>query len=108
MTLVIPNKSYDTCGILNNKKYLLLSYLSISCRLSSFYLDPTNMNIVTKFFNCNILKDGKILAHDLWVVDGKIANPETIFYDNKKIPDIEVDCLGSLITPGFIDLQING
>jgi len=66
------------------------------------------MNIVTKYFNCNILKDGKILANDLWVVDGQIANPEIIFYDKKKIPDIEIDCLGSLISPGFIDLQING
>ncbi|KAE9544858.1 hypothetical protein AGLY_000401 [Aphis glycines] len=66
------------------------------------------MNIVTKYFNCNILKDGKILTQDLWVVDGRIANPEIIFYDKKKIPDVEIDCLGSLITPGFIDLQING
>lgn len=107
MTLLIPNKSYGTCGKLNNK-YLLFSYLSISCSFSSFYLDSTDMNIVTKFFNCSILKDGKILERDLWVVDGQIANPETIFYDCKKIPDIEVDCLGSLITPGFIDLQING
>lgn len=54
------------------------------------------------------MKDGKILTQDLWVVDGRIANPEIIFYDKKKIPDIEIDCLGSLITPGFIDLQING
>lgn len=66
------------------------------------------MNIVTKYFNCNILKDGKILTQDLWVVDGRIANPEIVFYDKKKIPDVEIDCLGSLITPGFIDLQING
>lgn len=66
------------------------------------------MNIVTKYFNCNILKDGKILTQDLWVVDGQIANPEIVFYDKKKIPDVEIDCLGSLITPGFIDLQING
>lgn len=66
------------------------------------------MNIITKFFNCNILKDGKILAQDIWVEDGQIANPEMIFYDQKKIPDIEIDCLGSLIAPGFLDLQING
>lgn len=66
------------------------------------------MSEVKKFFNCNILRDGKILAHDLWVENGQIADPEIIFYDKKKIPDIEIDCLGSLITPGFIDLQING
>jgi len=66
------------------------------------------MTIITKFFNCNILKNGRILTQDLWVEDGKIANPEIIFYDKKKNPDIEIDCQGSLITPGFIDLQING
>lgn len=66
------------------------------------------MAIVTKYFNCNILKDGKILSQDLWVEDGQIANPEILFYDNKKNPDIEIDCQGSLIAPGFIDLQING
>lgn len=66
------------------------------------------MTIVTKYFNCNIIRDGHILMQDLWVKDGQIADPEKIFYDEKKIPDIEIDCLGSLITPGFIDLQING
>lgn len=66
------------------------------------------MTIITKYFNCNILKNGKIIAQDLWLEDGKIANPEILFYDKKKIPNIEIDCLGSLIVPGFIDLQING
>lgn len=68
----------------------------------------TDMTKITKYFNCNILKDGKILTQDLWVENGKIADPEVIFYDRKKMPDIEIDCLGSLISPGFIDLQING
>lgn len=66
------------------------------------------MTTLAKYFNCNILKDGKILTQDLWVEDGQIVDPEIIFYDKKKNPDVEIDCLGSLITPGFIDLQING
>lgn len=66
------------------------------------------MTVVAKYFNCNILKDGRILRQDLWVEDGRIADPEIIFYVKKKMPDIEIDCLGSLISPGFIDLQING
>lgn len=66
------------------------------------------MAIITKYFNCNILRNGKIVAQDLWVEDGQIADPEIIFFDKKIIPNIEIDCLGSLITPGFIDLQING
>ena len=41
------------------------------------------MSVVTKFFNCNILKDGRILTQDLWVENGQIADPEIIFYDKK-------------------------
>lgn len=66
------------------------------------------MSVVTKYFNCNILKNGKIVTQDLWVENGKIADPKILFFDKKKVPDIEIDCLESLITPGFIDLQING
>ncbi|KAF7418560.1 hypothetical protein HZH68_001213 [Vespula germanica] len=64
--------------------------------------------ILKQFHNCNILRDGKIINEDLWVRDGKIINPEKIFYDEKILPDYKVDCQGALISPGYIDLQING
>ncbi|KAF7412211.1 N-acetylglucosamine-6-phosphate deacetylase [Vespula maculifrons] len=64
--------------------------------------------ILKQFHNCNILRDGKIISEDLWVRDGKIINPEKIFYDEKILPDYKVDCQGALISPGYIDLQING
>lgn len=35
-------------------------------------------------------------------------NPEKIFYDEKIMPDLKINCGGALISPGFIDLQING
>ncbi|CAB0041924.1 unnamed protein product [Trichogramma brassicae] len=60
------------------------------------------------FHNCQILRDGKILTEDLWVRDGKIIDPEKIFYDEKIEPDVKIDCNGCLISPGFIDVQING
>ncbi|XP_050420351.1 N-acetylglucosamine-6-phosphate deacetylase [Adelges cooleyi] len=66
------------------------------------------MTVVTKYFNCNVLTDGQILPKDLWVEDGRIVDPDIIFYDLRKSPDVEIDCLGSLVAPGFIDLQING
>jgi N-acetylglucosamine-6-phosphate deacetylase len=49
-----------------------------------------------------------MLEEDLWVRDGKIVNPEKIFYDEKIDSDIKIDCAGALISPGYIDLQING
>ncbi|KFU95241.1 Putative N-acetylglucosamine-6-phosphate deacetylase, partial [Chaetura pelagica] len=45
---------------------------------------------------------------DLWVREGKILNPEKLFFDEKGSADIQLDCKGSIIAPGFIDVQING
>ncbi|XP_011146809.3 N-acetylglucosamine-6-phosphate deacetylase isoform X1 [Harpegnathos saltator] len=64
--------------------------------------------VLKQFCNCKILRDGKIQLEDLWVRDGKFVNPEKIFYDEKITPDVKIDCNGALISPGFIDLQING
>lgn len=64
--------------------------------------------VLKQFYNCRILRDGKILTEDLWVRDGKFVNPERIFYDEKVKPDFRYDCRGALISPGYIDVQING
>jgi N-acetylglucosamine-6-phosphate deacetylase len=42
------------------------------------------------------------------VRDGKICNPETIFFDEKVYAHKQVDCHDAIIAPGFIELQING
>ncbi|CAL1689559.1 unnamed protein product [Lasius platythorax] len=64
--------------------------------------------IVKQFCNCRILRDSRIQTEDLWVRDGRIVNPERIFYDEKIKPDVKIDCGGALISPGYIDVQING
>lgn len=64
--------------------------------------------VLKQFCNCRILRDGRIQAEDLWVHGGKIVNPEKIFYDEKVYPDVVIDCGTALISPGYIDLQING
>ncbi|XP_066600102.1 N-acetylglucosamine-6-phosphate deacetylase isoform X2 [Prorops nasuta] len=61
-----------------------------------------------QFHNCQILRNGQILLEDLWIRDGKIIDPEKIFFDEKIQPDIKINCHGALIAPGYIDLQING
>lgn len=68
----------------------------------------TSKSILKQFYNCTVLREGKIIIEDLWVRDGKIINPEKIFYDEKVLPDCRIDCQGALIAPGYIDLQING
>ena len=56
---------------------------------------------VTKFMNCFILRNHKILQEDLYVRNGKVLNPEPFFYDEQKSPDHVIDCKGCLIAPGI-------
>ena len=63
---------------------------------------------VTKFCNCYILRDHQIIKEDILVRNGKFLNPEPLFFDERKKPDLVVDCQGLLISPGLIDIQING
>ncbi|XP_054263624.1 N-acetylglucosamine-6-phosphate deacetylase [Macrosteles quadrilineatus] len=65
-------------------------------------------DITYQFINCTILKDHKIVKDNLWVRNGKILNPEKVFYDEKVKSNKKIDCQNSLIAPGFIDIQING
>ncbi|KAJ3140374.1 putative N-acetylglucosamine-6-phosphate deacetylase [Physocladia obscura] len=66
---------------------------------------------ITKFTNCDVLRNGKIVKDEtLWVRGGKIVDPAALFYGSFDGPN-EVVNLGdkkSLIVPGFLDLQING
>jgi N-acetylglucosamine-6-phosphate deacetylase len=61
-----------------------------------------------QFRNCQILRDHAIITEDFWVRNGKIVDPEKVFFDEKISADIQIDCKGALIAAGFIDLQING
>nr|XP_020443581.1 N-acetylglucosamine-6-phosphate deacetylase [Monopterus albus] len=73
---------------------------------------PTNKSVsdapITQFINCRILKDHKLQREDLWVREGRILDPEKLFFDEQGYADKRVDCEGSIIAPGFIDVQING
>ncbi|XP_063791003.1 N-acetylglucosamine-6-phosphate deacetylase-like isoform X1 [Pseudophryne corroboree] len=73
---------------------------------------PSNKSVsdapITQFRNCRILRDHKLQWEDLWVRQGKILDPEKLFFDEKGVADAQVDCRGRIIAPGFIDTQING
>lgn len=73
---------------------------------------PSNQSVsdapIVQFRNCRILRDHKLQWEDLWVRQGKILNPEKLFFDEKGAADLQVDCQGRIVAPGFIDVQING
>lgn len=73
---------------------------------------PSNKSVsdasITQFVNCRILRDHQLQREDLWVREGRILDPEKLFFDEKGFADERVDCEGSIIAPGFIDTQING
>ncbi|EDW00009.1 N-acetylglucosamine-6-phosphate deacetylase [Drosophila grimshawi] len=61
-----------------------------------------------QFTNCRLVRDHRIVPDDLWVRDGKIINPEPVFFDERVKAHRRIDCGGAIIAPGYIDLQING
>ncbi|CAG7717201.1 unnamed protein product [Allacma fusca] len=65
-------------------------------------------NIIVKFTNCCLLRNHNIIKDDLWIQAGKIIDPEKLFFRERKLPDKVIDCGGALISPGFIDVQLNG
>ncbi|KIW66409.1 hypothetical protein PV04_05745 [Phialophora macrospora] len=71
---------------------------------------PTSYPGVTKFTNGYLLKDGQLVAGDLWVSSdtGRIISPQSAFYSAHLRADKTVDLQGRILSPGFIDVQING
>lgn len=63
---------------------------------------------LTQFKNCHLVRNHKIVSDDLWVRNGKIVDPEKVFFDEKNTADKVIDCQNAIIAPGFIDIQING
>lgn len=61
-----------------------------------------------QFKNCRLVRNRQIIVDDLWIRNGKIINPEPVFFEEKISADEQIDCNGSIIAPGFIDIQING
>ncbi|KAM9209942.1 N-acetylglucosamine-6-phosphate deacetylase isoform 3-T3 [Dugong dugon] len=63
---------------------------------------------VLQFTNCRLLRGGRLLREDLWVREGRILDPEKLFFDERRLADRQQDCGGCILAPGFIDVQING
>ena len=76
----------------------------VNCRMSKRPHAPCLFH----FKNCRVLRDHEIVTDDLWVREGKIVDPRKLFWEEKSEADIQVDCHNLIISPGFIDVQING
>ncbi|XP_046575078.1 N-acetylglucosamine-6-phosphate deacetylase-like [Haliotis rubra] len=64
--------------------------------------------VLYQYRNCRLLRKHSIYKDDLWVRDGKIVNPEILFFEEKSYADVQIDCNGAIICAGFIETQING
>lgn len=71
---------------------------------------PSSTSKVTKFTNCRLLKGESLVTQDLWVssLTGKIIQSQEAFYAQLCVPDEVIDLGGRIISPGFIDTQLNG
>lgn len=70
--------------------------------------DGDGQQLLLQFTNCRLVRDHKLIQDDLWVRNGKIINPEPVFFDERSKAHRRIDCGGAIIAPGYLDIQING
>ncbi|KAK7192667.1 hypothetical protein DPSP01_006901 [Paraphaeosphaeria sporulosa] len=70
----------------------------------------TRRSGVVKFTNCRLVKGTDLVHEDLWVssVTGKILNGQELLYGHRTAPDDIIDLGGRILSPGLIDVQLNG
>ncbi|KAH7367569.1 N-acetylglucosamine-6-phosphate deacetylase [Plectosphaerella cucumerina] len=74
-------------------------------------LSPTRpKNGITRFTNCRLVKGDDLVKEDLWVSSrtGKIISSQSTFFDELTLPDESIDLGGRIVSPGMIDVQLNG
>ncbi|KAG7394982.1 putative N-acetylglucosamine-6-phosphate deacetylase [Phytophthora boehmeriae] len=69
-------------------------------------------DFVLRVTNVRLLRGDKLVDADLWVVGGKVVDPEARFWtasnESDYAPGRVVDGHGGIVAPGFIEVQING
>lgn len=67
-------------------------------------------DIITKFTNCRLVRHDSLIRADLWVssLTGKILDGQDVFYAQQRLPDAVVDLKNRILSPGLIDVQLNG
>lgn len=56
------------------------------------------------------MKGDELIEQDLWVSSGsgKIVRSQEAFYEQYAVPDATIDLGGRIVSPGLIDVQLNG
>lgn len=88
---------------------------------SSAPVSTAPSDTITKFTNCRLLRSFpsasshttvtyKLVKEDLWIssLTGTIIDGQEVFYIQKRKPDVVIDCHNKILSPGLIDLQLNG
>ncbi|KAL2131709.1 hypothetical protein VTI74DRAFT_4700 [Chaetomium olivicolor] len=67
-------------------------------------------NGITKLTNCRLVRGDSLVWDDVWVssVTGKVIRSQAAFYDELIMPDEVIDLGGRIVSPGFIECQLNG
>lgn len=67
-------------------------------------------NTITKFTNCRLLRGDSLVNEDLWVssLTGNVLSSQATFFDGGILPDQVVDLGGRIVSPGLLDVQLNG
>lgn len=68
-------------------------------------------NGLVRFTNCLLpQEDGSLVNQDLWIDEkrGVILDPLRTFYERRLSPSRIIDLGGDIISPGLLDIQING
>lgn len=71
-------------------------------------LEPNVSSVIIRLTNCRLVRNGQLVRDDLMMRNGKILDPMRVFFVEKLTPDLEVDCGDLIVSPGFIDTQLNG
>ena len=63
---------------------------------------------ITCYKGGHVLRGGCLVQEDVWVREGRVVEPQDLFFRERRAPSFYFDCSNSIIAPGFIDTQING
>ncbi|KAJ6491837.1 carbohydrate esterase family 9 protein [Mycena vitilis] len=71
----------------------------------------SSTNALVCFTNCLLpQEDGGLIEKDLWIDErrGVILDSQLSFFEKRERPDRIIDLGGNILSPGLIDIQING
>lgn len=65
---------------------------------------------ITRLTNCRVVKGLSLVEEDVWFSSktGTILSSQSSFFDDNALPDRSIDLGGRIVSPGLIDVQLNG